>query len=225
MDNIKAFIGGLIIFGAGAITGYAICSARNKSKFDKELKKAAEALERTHAKLNEEPKVTDAGEKPDDEIRNEASEIIAAASDSSKPDIIFEEDGSAARSNAYTDPKTILEEQDEEDADEGFDAYDYALMMYRGTEDILLISKEEYDDNDLGYELRDYIFFENEMSGEMHMIDSDGNDIEGWESETGYNDGNFDEEMFKKYDGTIYIRNDIVGALFSIRKSTSEYIK
>lgn len=231
-NNVKNLIASVVIFGVGAIAGYGICVVRNKAKFDAEVKKAAESLVRTNEKLKEKDACADTARDSDitKDKKDTGSEVVAASGDTSKPWYEDGEEEEVKNAEQYTidprrDPKDILEDQSDEDDDSGLDAYEWAMGTYNGSEDVVLITKEEWCSNDLGYEIRNYIFFENEESGETHMIDEDGKDVDGWEYEVGFNDGNLDEEMFDKYDGTVYVRNDQICVAFSIRKSTCEYIK
>jgi hypothetical protein len=108
---------------------------------------------------------------------------------------------------------------------ENLDAYDRymeLLTSYEGTEDIYLITQEDFDNNSFGHTQKTYVIYDQSEDGEMHVMEEDGDEVEAnkWHDELGYQEGVLDFDLFDAYDDhNIYIRNDQIATDFEVHLS------
>lgn len=229
MNKVVTGILGFILGAAsGAGVTYILVSKRLKKQFNDQLDKEVEAIRRTTEKLSEmdeetkEPKKDDAGK---GSIPRDDSEVVE---DEDYSDIEYwkeDELGGVTETREERTRRVI----DEYAADyermriEEPDLLNYLeiIQQYDGAEDVRLITSELYDQNPKGYEKVHYMYYDDD--GVQHIADDNGEEIYGWKQELGFYDGNFDENLFKAYDDTIFIESDRDQAIYEITKSMNTW--
>lgn len=110
---------------------------------------------------------------------------------------------------------------------DSFDRYMELLSSYEGTEDIYLITQEDFDNNAFGHAQKTYVIFDQSDDGEMHVMEEDGEEVEAnrWHDELGYQEGVLDFDLFDAYDDhNIYIRNDQIATDFEVNLSELPWV-
>lgn len=229
MNKVVTGILGFILGAAsGAGVTYILVSKRLKKQFNDQLDKEVEAIRRTTEKLSEMDEETNESKKDDTgkgSIPRDDSEVVE---DEDYSDIEYwkeDELGGATETREERTRRVI----DEYAADyermriEEPDLLNYLeiIQQYDGAEDVRLITNELYDQNPKGYEKVHYMYYDDD--GVQHIADDNGEEIYGWKQELGFYDGNFDENLFKAYDDTIFIESDRDQAIYEITKSMNTW--
>lgn len=237
-ETEMSFVRAIGAFAIGAAVGAIGSYIYLKRKFEKELDERVSAIKNTMDKMRE------AEEKEREESNSSLEKLKAEAAVFHEGDVEETEEDRKVREefikklhdeNYDYDYDYDLEEPVEmdehgdpidKDNEDYTERYMDIISGYDGSEDVYLITEDDFNNNIYGHEQKIYLFFDKSPDGKVHVMEEDGDEIQEdrWQDELGYRIW-ANEDLFDYYPThDIYIRNEQITTDFLIHRSELEWI-
>lgn len=232
MGFIRAFATFAIGAAVGAIGSYIYLN----KKYEREMDKRVDAIKNTMEKMQEaEEKEREESDKSLEKLKAEAAVFHEGDEEETEDDKKQREEFIKMLHDEeydYDDESMDIPDMDEHgdpiDKEEvTASRYMDIISNYNGTENVYLVTEEDFENNIYGHAQKIYLYFDKSPDDKIHVMEEDGDEIDEdkWKDELGYFIWAKEPSLFDYYPtNDIYIRNEDIATDFLIHRSELEWI-
>ena len=231
------FIRILGVFAVGAAAGAIGSYLYLKKRFDNEIEERTESIKNTMEKMREtEEREREESDKSLEKLKSEAAVFHEGDEEETEDDKkrreefikMLHDEEYDYDDDAVDDIPDMDEHGDPIDKEEvTASRYMDIISSYNGTENIYLVTEEDFENNIYGHAQKIYLYFDKAPDDKVHVMEEDGDEIEEskWKDELGYFIWAKESSLFDYYPThDIYIRNEDIATDFLIHRSELEWI-